>query len=51
MSAATTAHSVVEPTSRARAVAAVIVVVYALLALLPLLWIFATGFKPSIAAR
>ena len=45
MSAATTAHSVVEPTSRARAVAAAIVVIYALLSLLPLLWIFATGFK------
>jgi len=45
MSAATSAHSVVEPTSRARAVAGTIVVVYALLSLLPLLWIFATGFK------
>ncbi len=45
MTAATTAHSVVEPTPRARAVAGVIVIGYALLSLLPLLWIFATGFK------
>ncbi len=45
MSAATTAHSVVEPTGRARAIAGGIVVIYALLSLLPLFWIFATGFK------
>ena len=45
MSAATTAHSVVEPTPRARAIAGVIVIGYALLSLIPLLWIFATGFK------
>ena len=42
---ATTAHSVVAPTSRARAIAGVVVVAYALLSLIPLLWIFATGFK------
>jgi multiple sugar transport system permease protein len=45
MTAATTAHSVVDPTPRARGVAGVIVIAYALLSLLPLLWIFATGFK------
>jgi multiple sugar transport system permease protein len=45
MTAATAAHSVVEPTPRARAVAGVIVIGYALLSLIPLLWIFATGFK------
>ena len=45
MTAATAAHSVVEPTPRARAVAGVIVIGYALLSLIPLLWIFATSFK------
>jgi len=45
MSAATSAHSVVEPTARTRLVAGIIVVGYALVSLLPLLWIFATGFK------
>ena len=39
------AHSVVEPTPRARALAGTVVVAYAILSLLPLLWIFATGFK------
>ena len=45
MSVATTAHSVVEPSGRAKTVAGVIVVAYALLSMIPLLWIFATGFK------
>ena len=45
MSAATAAHSVVEPTPRARMVAGAIVILYAALSMLPLLWIFATGFK------
>ncbi|MFZ1426954.1 MAG: carbohydrate ABC transporter permease [Geminicoccaceae bacterium] len=45
MSASTTAHSIVEPTPRARLLAGVIVIGYALVSLLPLLWIFATGFK------
>ena len=45
MSAATSAHSVVEPTPRARTVAGAIVILYAALSMLPLLWIFATGFK------
>ena len=45
MSTATTAHSVVEPSQRTKLVAGIIVVVYALLSMIPLLWIFATGFK------
>ncbi|MFO1039211.1 MAG: carbohydrate ABC transporter permease [Geminicoccaceae bacterium] len=45
MSVATTAHSVVEPTPRARWIAGVIVVAYALITMIPLLWIFITGFK------
>jgi multiple sugar transport system permease protein len=45
MNASTTAHSVVDPTPRARLFAGVVVVGYALLSLIPLLWIFATGFK------
>jgi multiple sugar transport system permease protein len=45
MSTATTAHSVVEPTSRAKWVAATLVVIYALVSMIPLLWIFATGLK------
>ncbi len=39
------AHSVVEPTSRTRAIAAAVVIVYALVSMIPLFWIFATGFK------
>ena len=45
MSTATTAHSVVEPSQRTKLVAGIIVVGYALLSMIPLLWIFATGFK------
>ena len=45
MSTATTAHSVVEPSQRTKLVAGIIVIVYALLSMIPLLWIFATGFK------
>jgi multiple sugar transport system permease protein len=45
MSTATTAHSVVEPTSRAKWIAATLVVIYALVSMIPLLWIFATGLK------
>ena len=45
MSVATTAHSVVDPSPRAKQLAGVIVVAYALLSMIPLLWIFATGFK------
>jgi len=43
MSAA--AHSVVEPTPWTKRVAGVVVVLYALLSMLPLVWIFLTGFK------
>jgi multiple sugar transport system permease protein len=39
------AHSVVEPTPRTRAVAGCLVVLYALVTLVPLAWIIATGVK------
>src|SRR6201997_3538241 len=39
------AHSIVEATPRAKAFAGAIVIVYALIAILPLLWIAATAFK------
>jgi len=39
------AHSVVAPTPFWKAVAATLVVVYALIAMAPLVWIFMTGFK------
>jgi multiple sugar transport system permease protein len=46
MKAFTTAsHSVVEPTPLARTVAGVLVAAYALIALVPLVWILLTGFK------
>ena len=45
MSAATEAHSVVAPTPLARRVAAAIVIAYALITMIPLLWIVVTGFK------
>jgi len=45
MSAATTAHSVVEPTSRAKFVAGTLVILYALITIVPLVWIVATSFK------
>jgi multiple sugar transport system permease protein len=45
MSVATSAHSVFDPTPRARLLAGFVVVFYALLSIIPLLWIFATGFK------
>ena len=41
----TTAHSVVEPSHLTKRVAAVIVVSYALVSMVPLAWIFATAFK------
>jgi multiple sugar transport system permease protein len=40
-----TAHSVVSPSPRARTVAATIVIVYAIVSMVPLVWIFITGFK------
>jgi multiple sugar transport system permease protein len=45
MSAATAAHSVVEPSPRAKAVAATLVIIYALVTIIPLVWIVATSFK------
>ena len=41
----TTAHSVVEPSPRSKRIAATFVIVYALISMIPLFWIFATGFK------
>jgi len=40
-----TAHSVVEPRTWTRWIAAAVVILYALITILPLLWIFMTGFK------
>ena len=43
--AGTNAHSVVEPSRLAKRVAGTVVVAYALVSMVPLLWIFATSFK------
>src|ERR1700741_1347235 len=40
-----TAHSIVEASPRAKAVAGTIVILYAVISILPLLWIAATAFK------
>jgi len=45
MNARTQAHSVVEASSWSKTIAATLVIVYAIVALLPLGWIFLTGFK------
>jgi len=45
MSGTNSAHSVVEPTPLARRVSGLLVAAYALVTMIPLLWIFATGFK------
>jgi multiple sugar transport system permease protein len=45
MSAPAAAHSIVESSPRAKAVAGAIVVLYAVITILPLLWIGATAFK------
>jgi len=45
MSARNVAHSVVEPSLWSKRIAGAMVVFYALVSMLPLLWIFATGFK------
>jgi multiple sugar transport system permease protein len=45
MNALSTAHSVVEPSPAARRVAATLVILYALISMVPLFWIFATGWK------
>jgi multiple sugar transport system permease protein len=39
------AHSVVQPSPLSRRVASVIVVAYAVITMVPLAWIFLTGFK------
>ncbi|MEJ1158379.1 carbohydrate ABC transporter permease [Prosthecomicrobium sp. N25] len=41
----TSAHSVVEPTARTKAIAGTLVVAYALLTMIPLVWIFLTALK------
>src|ERR1700723_905301 len=43
--AKSTAHSIVEASPRVKAVAGAIVIIYAIVAILPLLWIAATPFK------
>lgn len=45
MSGNTIAHSVVEPGTRSKRIATAIVVVYAVLTMLPLVWIFMTSLK------
>ena len=45
MSASDQARSIIEPTPLSRRIAAVLVIAYALIALVPLVWIFSTGFK------
>jgi multiple sugar transport system permease protein len=39
------AHSVTEPSARAKWIAGALVALYAVVTMIPLLWIFATGFK------
>src|SRR5260370_4371490 len=39
------AHSVAEPSSRSKMFASFVVATYAIVTILPLLWIFLTGFK------
>jgi multiple sugar transport system permease protein len=41
------AHSITEPSRRQKWIAGVLVATYAVITLLPLLWIIATGFKSS----
>ena len=45
MTGTSTAHSVVEASSRGKWIAGGVVVVYALITMVPLVWIFLTGFK------
>jgi multiple sugar transport system permease protein len=45
MTALTTAHSVVEATPRAKTFAGAVVILYAVISIMPLLWIGATAFK------
>jgi len=41
----TLAHSVVEPSGRSKSIAGTLIVVYAVLSMVPLVWIFLTAFK------
>ena len=45
MTGATTAHSIVAASPRSKTIAAVLVIAYAVVTIVPLLWIFLTGFK------
>jgi multiple sugar transport system permease protein len=45
MSAANSAHSVVEPSPGSKRIAGAIVILYALITMVPLVWIFLTGLK------
>lgn len=45
MSGKITAHSVVEPSPASKRVAATLVILYALISMIPLFWIMATGMK------
>jgi multiple sugar transport system permease protein len=50
MSASTEAHSIVEPSPFTRRLAGTLVIAYALISMIPMAWIFMTGFKtPSDA--
>jgi multiple sugar transport system permease protein len=50
MTAAGTAHSVVDASARTKWISGVVVVIYALVTITPLLWIFLTSFKTSADA-
>ncbi len=45
MTGLVTAHSVVEPSSTSKRIAGAVIIVYALVSMIPLVWIFMTGFK------
>ena len=45
MTTSLSAHSVAEPSRWSKTIASFIVATYAIVTILPLLWIFATGFK------
>jgi multiple sugar transport system permease protein len=45
MTSAALAHSVVEPSGRSKSIAGTLIVVYAVLSMVPLVWIFLTAFK------
>lgn len=45
MSGKSTSHSVITPSTLTRSVAGALVIAYALIAMIPLVWIIATGFK------